>query len=156
MENKVIIRPVKLSDAQSLHRNCFTYPPLESVEKQIADIVPENQTMFVAEYDGEVVGVAIGIYNKNHMKMHAVYVCSVVVKKEMQGRGIAKDLVNAVTGKAKEDGKILALSETDTANPMQNVFIKCGFTHSGTIPKGIQRSWTNDPHLDEMIFYKEL
>jgi GNAT superfamily N-acetyltransferase len=85
-----------------------------------------------------------------------VFVCSVVVKHGEQGTGLSKKLVDAVVEKAREAGKVLAISETDPNNVMQHTLLKCGFTHLGTLPRGFQRSWTDEPPQDEMIFYKLL
>lgn len=74
-------------------------------EQMLIDGFGENPVFgsFVAEYEGEIVGVSIYYNRYSTWKGKRLYLEDIVVNKEYRGKGVGKALFEATVAKAKEE-----------------------------------------------------
>lgn len=154
----VIIRPVRVEDAEGIHemrtrRSCMwgtlQIPSLtlEQVRKQIAEM-PDTMHSFVAEVDGRVVG-QISLHLRRGRRAHCAEI-GMMVHDDYQGRGIGTRLMEAIIDLA--DGWLglqrLELEVYPDNEPAVRLYRRFGFVEEG---RRRAAAWRNGAFTDTLI-----
>jgi len=155
---KLVIRPVRLSDAFQVRENCFSMNTLGEVESQIQsnlELASQGKVaQLVAEVDGMAVGIVSLIRQSHPLHAHRAEVAGLVVHPDYQRRGIARQLVIACRQQAQSMGiQILEIS-CRGGEPAEQIYSKLGFHEYGRLPRGIIEPWGEKKVFDEVYFFQ--
>ena len=127
------------------------YPKSFWEERLEAD---ESRTIFFAEHGNQLVGMT-GIRRGEWPKTkHSANIWGVYVRPEWRGLHIAEVLIESCTEWAKMNGvNILNLGVTATSTSAIRCYQRCGFTISGTEPRGI---FYDGKYYDGCLMFKLL
>ena len=98
----------------------------------------QNQTIFFAEHESQLIGMT-GIRRGEWPKTkHTAQIWGVYVRPEWRGHQIGGALIEACTDWAKQKGvNTLHLGVTAASTSAIRCYERCGFTISGTEPRGL-------------------
>lgn len=85
--------------------------------------------------------------------LHRAEVCKLMVHPAFRRRGIARALMHAIHGIARDNGRTLLVLDTREGDPANALYLSLGYTAAGTIP-GYARS--ADGRLDATVLYYRL
>lgn len=96
---RLVIRPVRLSDAHQVREYCFSMNTLDEVRAQIQSNLEMASrgkiVQLVAEVDGTVTGIVSLVRQEHPLYAHRAEIAELVVHPDYQRRGIARQLVEA-------------------------------------------------------------
>lgn len=129
---------VKLLEKLDCETNFMMFEPSErkiTTEKQKERLrsmgESQNQEMFVAEVEGEIVGYIVGRGGSANRNRHALYIVTGVLK-GYWGRGIGKQLMQALESWATENNfHRLELTVMSYNKRAVALYTKCGFEQEG-------------------------
>ena len=156
----VIIRPVRLKDAQQVRDNCFSANTFEQVKKGIRHsqyaAAKGKEIQLVAEVEGTVVGIVSLVRKMHPLNNHRAEVGGLVVEPNYQGRGIARRLVSACQEKAQQMGILILEISCRAGEPAEQIYPRLGFIEYGHLPCGIVEPWGEYKKYDQIYFYKPI
>lgn len=160
MLEHLIIRPIEMKDAQQFRDNLYTRNSLEEAKALIAENIQkadENKLLhIVAELENEIVGTAILIRNAHVLKPHRAEIAGLVVKYELWGKGIARQLVDACKTLALSMGIELLEVGCRGGEPAEEIYKHLGFIEYSRLPKGLKEPWDEQKVFDEVILYQPI
>lgn len=133
MENKIIIRPIRPSDAAEVleiyrpyieNTNItfeYTVPPIEEWEKRI-QFISRQFPWLVAEYKGKITGYAYATKHRERIAYSWCCESSVYLLEEFHGKGIANMLYEKLFGILKQQGYINVYAILTSPNPASEKF----------------------------------
>jgi len=159
-DESLVIRLVKLTDAQQLRDNCFSMNTLE----QIQDLIRQNLAAFeegkcvhlVAEVAGEVIGTLTLTREEHPLEAHRADLTSVVVHPDYQRRGIARRLVEASKSYASDMGVEILEISCRGGEVAETVYRHLGFIEWGRLPRGLIEPWGDHAVYNVVHFYQPL
>ena len=115
---------------------------------------PDEQSMFVAEQNGQLIGMAGIFKNTSKKNNHTATIISVYVKPKWRGRHISEKLINTCIDWAFMHG-VIVVKLAVTANNTSAIrsYERCGFKIYGTEPKAIRYEGV---FYDEHLMAKEI
>lgn len=157
---KLTIRSVTITDAAQLQANCFSAVSVEQMQDAIratlAATADGKECQLVAEVDGVVVGAATLIREGHRLRAHRAGVFGLVVRPDYQGRGVARQLVDALAAHAQALGidqlEVSCRGGTDA----EQVYGRLGFTEYGRLPQGLLETGERPVRFDEVYFYRPI
>lgn len=163
MQDRVVIRVVKETDAESLWENVYSRDTPKDVRKRIASNIQQYSEgkciPLVAEVDGHAVGTMHVSFEEHPLRSHICTLFDVVVNPVFQRMGISRRLLEECKTHAADKGKSLMLVSTRGGTPAETVYRKLGFTEYGRLPKGLVEQppyWDVRCEYDEVFFYLPL
>jgi GNAT superfamily N-acetyltransferase len=110
--------------------------------------------LLVATEAGEILGAAqLELANRQNA-LHRAEVQKLFVHRRFRNRGIARLLMSAVEGAAREAGRTLLVLDTQRGSVAEQLYAKYGYTRAGIIPH-YARSADGMLH-DTVLFYRLL
>jgi GNAT superfamily N-acetyltransferase len=156
----VLIRPVRLADAQQVRDNCFSMNILEEVEAGIRQSLQGAAAgevfQLVAELSGVVIGIVSLIRQSHPLQSHRAEVAGLVVHPDFQGQGIARKLVEACQEKARQAGISILEISCRAGEPAEHIYPRLGFIAYGRLPRGLIEPWGEQKVFDQVYFYMAL
>jgi N-acetylglutamate synthase-like GNAT family acetyltransferase len=131
-----MIRKATVNDAQAIKTLKDTIWPSDATdEKHITSIISNpNQTIFIDEINAEITGLAAGFMTHFQDNTPRWEIDLLAVHTDHQRKGIAKNLVNALTEVGREQGAKTARALIQTQNiGSQRTFSACGYVTDGDI-----------------------
>ncbi len=110
----------------------YVAPTLEEMQERFADIVGRRFPYFVAEINGEVVGYSYASSYRARIGYRYVVENSVYVADAMKGRGIGKQLLNALINACEAQGfrqMIAVIGDSENVASIK-LHEACGFLHA--------------------------
>jgi RimJ/RimL family protein N-acetyltransferase len=165
----MLIRTTTADDAEKLrelrlealtnHPKEFSSTPEDALkhdwnERAVTGHGDHLDATFVAEKDGQLVGMT-GIAASDRQKFpHSAYIWGVYVRPDFRGRGIAKVLVNAALQWAQKKGRTIVRLSAVATNPFAiRCYINCGFSIYGIEPASVV---VDGVEYDEILMAKRL
>jgi GNAT superfamily N-acetyltransferase len=149
-----------LQDAVDSGASLGFLPPLapEVAEDYWAGVLREMaqgaRILLVATEAGEIMGAAqLELANRQNA-LHRAEVQKLFVHRRFRSRGIARLLMSAVEGAAREAGRTLLVLDTQRGSVAERLYAKYGYTRVGIIPQ-YARSADGMLH-DTVLFYRLL
>ena len=130
-----------------------TPEPMMARAYWLAAIRPDN-VLVIATDDGHVVGSAQLELAQRENGLHRAEVGKVLVHPEHQGRGVGRQLMDAVEQAARGRGRTLLHLDTDQTDISNAFYQRCGWTQAGTIPNWARSN--RDGTLHGTTFYFKL
>jgi len=149
-----------LQDAVDSGASVGFLPPLapEVAEAYWAGVLREMaqgaRILLVATEAGEVMGAAQLELADRQNALHRAEVQKLFVHRRFRNRGIARLLMGAVEGAAREAGRTLLTLDTQRGSVAEQLYAKHGYTRAGVIPQ-YARSADGMLH-DTVLFYRLL
>lgn len=118
-------------------------------------VLAGTRVLLVAQAGARIVGsVQLG-YDTLPNQLHRADVSKLLVHPEFRRRGIARALMAALEGRARELGRSLITLDTRTGDPAERLYASLGYRTTGVIP-----GYCRDPFADRLdsttIMYKAL
>jgi ribosomal protein S18 acetylase RimI-like enzyme len=102
------------------------------------DVIPEvekgRRVLFVAEYEGNVVGIVQLLTAMPPNQPHRCELAKMMVHPRARRMGIGRALVQRAIQQAQEMGKTLLTLDTKTGDAAQALYASLGFVEAGAIP----------------------
>jgi RimJ/RimL family protein N-acetyltransferase len=112
-----------------------------------------NEAVFVAEYDGQLVGMT-GIFRNTRLKdSHFGFIWGVYVRPAYRGLGVAQALVNAAVEWARDAGVAIVKLTVVPESGARACYERCGFRVTGTDVAALK--WDGRYH-DELLMSRWL
>jgi ribosomal protein S18 acetylase RimI-like enzyme len=152
----ISIRPTQQTDCDDLKLvldSCELFPS-ELLDDMIFDYFnnPETEDIwFTATYNNIPVG--IGYFVPEKLTDGTYNLLAIGVRKDVQGKGIAKEMMNYIEQVLKEKGARILIVETssdDAQFPARNLYNKIGYHQEAII-----RDFWNDGE-DKIVFWKRV
>ncbi len=160
MIKNLLIRPIEMRDAQQFRDNLYTRDTIEQIRDLIAgnrQKAADNKLVhIVAELDGEVVGTAILVRNPHVLRQHRAEVAGLVVKYELWGKGIARQLINECKKLAFQMNIEIMEVGCRGGEPAEQIYRRLGFIEYSRLPRGIKEPWDEQKVFDEVYLYQTL
>lgn len=140
------IREAKLSDCESLHRNCLSGNTLEQVRAGIvratAGSARGEMAVLVAIDGTEVVGCIQVSRDPHRLKRHRAELSDFVIDPSARGHGLARRLTMAAATWGRSQGcRILEIGARGDTHA-EDVYRALGFTEHGRLPGGLDDNGT--------------
>jgi len=114
----------------------------------------EIGTIFFAEHENGLIGMTGIRRGESPKTRHSATIWGVYVRPEWRGLRIADSLIGACIGWAKSnDANIVKLGVTSASTSAVRCYQRCGFTISGTEPRGI---FYDGQYYDGYLMYRSL
>jgi GNAT superfamily N-acetyltransferase len=156
----LLIRPVELKDAAEICENLFSQDTLEKSQARLVENLQkaaQGQILhIVAEFEGEVVGTAVIIRNPHPLRAHRAEVADLVVKYELWGKGIARQLIQESKKLAVEMGITILEIGCRGGEPAEQVYTRLGFIEYSRLPDGLVEPWGEKKGYDDVLLYQPL
>jgi len=163
MQDRVVIRIVQDTDAESLWENIYSRNTPHEVKDRIARYLRAytagQAVPLVAEVDGHVIGTTYMTFNEHPMRAHLCSLFDVVVNPAFQRMGIARRLVDECKTRAAGHGKSLITVAARGGTIPETVYRKLGFLEYGRLPNGFLEQppcFEAERAYDEVMFYLPL
>jgi ribosomal protein S18 acetylase RimI-like enzyme len=98
------------------------------------EVAAERRVLFGAERDGEIVGTVQLLTAMPPNQPHRCEIAKMIVHPQARRLGIARALMNAALGRARELGKTLVTLDTRTGDAAEPLYASVGFEVAGVIP----------------------
>jgi RimJ/RimL family protein N-acetyltransferase len=166
LNQEIIIRPPKLSDAKSLvemMNSLIDEKAMISVQKKVTledekeylkEILKDKNSIHLfLLINGEVMGSA-SISRHSDIRSH-IGEMGIIIKKEARGLGLGKKIFKEVMEKGIKELKlkIVSLTVFESNKIAQNLYKKLGFEKLGTVKKGVKYY---EKYEDSIIMVKYL
>ncbi len=160
MDTNIIIRQVKISDAEDLQRNIYSRDSLCQVEKIINKSLEKAKrgtaVHLVAEINSEVVGNMKVEFCQNVLEEHRGELFDVVVDQNHQKKGIARLLFDECKKLCFEKGLLILETSARGGTSAETVYKRLGFIKYGKLPRGLREPWDEKKIFDQVFFYLNL
>ena len=124
-------------------------------ERVLPGVRARTRRVLVARDNGRIVGTVQLDLAMAPNQRHRAEVLKMLVHPDARRRGIARALMVALEGVAKEEGRTLLTLDTVTGCPAEPLYLFLGFVVVGVIPRFARKALT--PELEAAtIMYKEL
>jgi GNAT superfamily N-acetyltransferase len=124
-------------------------------ERVLPGVRARTRRVLVARDTGRIVGTVQLELSMPPNQRHRAEVLKMLVHPDARRRGIARALMVALEGVAKEEGRTLLTLDTVTGCPAEPLYLSLGFVPVGVIPRFARKALT--PELEAAtIMYKEL
>ena len=97
-------------------------------------VTKHQQILWVAEYDNHIVGTVQLILDTPPNQSHRCEIAKLMVKPDVRGHGIGRQLMEVALTEAKERSKSLITLDTRTGDVSQLLYQSLGFEIAGHIP----------------------
>ncbi|MGM0852716.1 MAG: N-acetyltransferase family protein [Bacillota bacterium] len=113
----------------------------------------ERETMFVAEFNGKVVGWIV-FRSQERKRMHHTGSIAIMLQKDYRNKGIGKLLINEILSWAERHPVIekVSLGTFSTNSRAIELYNKLGFVEEGRKVKEFKIS--EDKYVDDVLMYK--
>ncbi|MBU0998603.1 GNAT family N-acetyltransferase [Patescibacteria group bacterium] len=160
INTNITIRPVKISDVESLQKNIYSRDSLDQTREIINKSLEKTRlgTAFhlVAEVDGIVVGNIKVEFKQHVLERHRGELFDVVVNPRYQKKGIARLLFNKCKKLCLENGILILETSVRGRTPGETVYRRLGFIQYGRLPRGFKEPWDDEKIFDQIFFYMDL
>jgi putative acetyltransferase len=129
----------------------LTYDPMSKQDfSVIYDQLLETKTVFVAENEGVIIAT-YRLIPKTARQAHTVYFGSFTIRKDFQGRGFGKKILEHIKYYVTDDQKTRIELTVDVNNAAAiALYKKAGFEVEGTVRKSYRLNATNE-YYDEYL-----
>ncbi len=164
MQDRVIIRLVRETDAEDLWENVFSRNTLKEVKERIARYLQvyeaEKAVSLVAEVDGHVIGEIYLVFNEHPLRSHICNISDNVVYPAFHHMGIERRLLEECKTRAVEQGKSIMVMQ-ERGGTAEETFDRdeLGWIEYGRLPNGLIEQppfWEQERVYDEVLFYLPL
>lgn len=123
----------------------LTYDPMNKEEfKKIYTGLLKTETLFVAEDEGTIIST-YRLIPKTDRQAHTVYLGSFTIKKDFQGKGFGKRILEDIKAYASKQGKVRIELTVDVNNTAAiALYKKAGFDTEGRVRKSYTLATTNE------------
>ena len=116
----------------------------------IYDKLLKTESVFIVENEGAIIAT-YRLIPKADRQSHTIYLGSFTIKKDFQGKGFGKNILEHIKANASEQHKIRIELTVDINNETAiSLYEKAGFTKEGHIRKSYRRSNSNE-YYDEYL-----
>jgi ribosomal protein S18 acetylase RimI-like enzyme len=154
--DKILVRKMKKGDHLDMKKNIFPDLPLDIIEGNVnsnseaMQLDSNNWVYFVAEINGEVVGITYLELKEKSLEKHIGELYSVVTSANHRGLGVCKALFKHVIEYMRELKKKKILVTVRTGTPAETVYQKLGFIKYGELPEGFIEE---DKYINKSFYY---
>ncbi len=129
----------------------LTYDPMSKQDfSVIYDQLLETKTVFVAENEGVIIAT-YRLISKTARQAHTVYLGSFTIRRDFQGRGFGKKILEHIKYYVTDDQKTRIELTVDVNNAAAiALYKKAGFEVEGTVRKSYRLNATNE-YYDEYL-----
>lgn len=156
----VTIRPVLLSDAEALHQNCFSRNTREEVaaalQSHLDAMAAGDALRLVAIVDGAAIGNALLLRRSHPLQRHRAVLADLVVTVAWQGKGVARQLVDALAEQAGALGISLLETSCRGGEAAEAIYPRLAFVACGRLPGGLVEPWGERRIFDEVFFFRPI
>ena len=163
-----MIRTAKAEDAAQiielqkrvLEEDDFLVTTLEEFQISVEDekkwiaarLENERETFFVAEVDGELVGMLV-FQSPTRIRLSHTGTFGMMVDKRLRGKGIGKALISELLAWAKQNPYIekVSLGVFSTNEPAIELYKKMGFIEEG---RKVKEFKVKDSYVDDILMYQ--
>ncbi|MFJ9617129.1 GNAT family N-acetyltransferase [Streptomyces noursei] len=137
-------------------------PPVTSADiradlvRHLAALAEGRERLLVGrDADGRIVANAFLILNRHRMSTHWLWVYTVMVHPSLQGRGVGRALMAAVSGAARGIDGIIGLRLTcRSGTGLRRFYETCGYREIGRAPRAIKLA--DDDFRDDVTMWLDL
>jgi RimJ/RimL family protein N-acetyltransferase len=165
-----VVRTVKIEDAEAIldiqksvvseGEFLIAYPEefnktLSQQKEWVQSILEaENETLIVAEIDGEIVGWIVFETTPNRKRLSHTGSFGMLIRKSYRGRGVGKMLLNALLEWAEKNPLIekVSLGVFSTNHRAISLYKKMGFIEEGRKIKEFK--FNDNVYVDDILMYK--
>lgn len=129
----------------------LTYDPMSKQEFSVIYYqLLETKTVFIAENEGIIIAT-YRLISKTARQAHTVYLGSFTIRRDFQGKGLGKKILEHIKDYAAADQKIRIELTVDVNNTAAiALYKKAGFAVEGTVRKSYRLNATNE-YYDEYL-----
>jgi ribosomal protein S18 acetylase RimI-like enzyme len=135
LDSIVTLRPALIDDVRAMHalrmsvRENRLSEPARVTEADYAQHLAQAGTSWVAEVDQCIAGFAIA-------DLPSRSIWALFVKRELEGRGIGRALLQQVTRSLAAAGPGLIHLSTEAGTRAERLYVAAGWTRAGLLPNG--------------------
>jgi hypothetical protein len=138
---------------------CLPFPIEEArafwVEKVLPGVRAGTRRVLLARGGGRVVGTVQLAFAMPPNQRHRAEVAKLLVHPAARRRGLARALMTALEGVARQEGRTLLTLDTVTGSAAEPLYSSLGYVTVGVIPRYARASLSTDLE-DATLMYKEL
>lgn len=131
-------------------------PPLSERDslEYWADVISPDVFLWVAEYNGEIVGTVQLQLSTKQNGMHRAEIAKLMVHPKARRLGIARQLMDIAEKTAVQERRALIVLDTREGDPSNILYCSLGYIEAGRIPQYAKSA--NGQFDATVIYYKQL